>query len=241
VTVFCADCLDVLPTIDSVDVVLSDPPYEVEAHTLGRRVRRGGQVCVEPLPFASIDPETRLTVARAFGRIAKRWVCVFCQVEAAHAWRLCLEDGGLVYRRTCVWVKPDGQPQLTGDRPGMGYESIVVAHHKGRSKWNGGGKTGVFIHNKGEGNGPQPHPTTKPLRLMTELVSLFTDPGELILDPFAGSGTTGAAAKALGRRAILIEKDERHCETIVKRLAQESLFTAPAKKAEQAALFGGDE
>ena len=134
-----------------------------------------------------------------------------------------MEAAGLVYKRTCIWVKPDGMPQYTGDRPGMGYEAMVALHAKGRSRWNGGGKHGVWTIPKGSGQGANPHPTQKPERLMEMLVADFTDAGELILDPFAGSGTTLVAAKRLGRRAIGIEQEEKYCEVIAKRLAQGAL------------------
>ena len=239
-TLFEGDCLDVMPTLDRVDHVITDPPYEAEAHTQMRRVKRPGHVIsVEPLSFSPITEDQRVSSSREMARLARRWTLVFCQVEASAAWRDALEEAGAVYRRTCVWVKPDGQPQLSGDRPGMGYESIVAMHACGRSSWNGGGKTGVFTHNKYEGRGrPNEHPTTKPLALMLELVALFTDPGETILDPFTGSGSTGVACLRLGRKFIGIERDEKYFELACERLrAEESGSTLTARRAGQEPLF----
>jgi DNA modification methylase len=231
IVIYHGDCRDVLPTLGQVDHVITDPPYEAEAHTQGRRIKTvggGGNYgatgpCV--IDFEPITEETRAAVAWEFGRVAKRWVLVFCQVEAVAIWRDCLVDGGLSYRRACAWVKRDAQPQLSGDRPGMGYESIVCAHARGRSTWNGGGKRGVYESARASTieNRPSLHMTEKPIPLMAALVADFTDKGETILDPFAGSGTTGVAAKRLGRKAILIEREERYCEIAAKRLRQRAL------------------
>ena len=131
----------------------------------------------------------------------------------------------LRYMRTCVWVKPNGMPQMTGDRPGMGYESIVCCHSDGRSRWNGGGRKGVFdfcSRDSGMGAEPNLHPSQKPLALMLELVSLFSDPGEVVIDPYCGSGTTGAACLRLGRRFVGIEKDAAWAKTARERLEAES-------------------
>ncbi len=65
------------------------------------------------------------------------------------------------------------------------------------------------------------HPTVKPVALMRWLIRLATPPGGVLLDPFAGSGTTGVAAKLEGRKATLIELNERYCETAAKRLEQQ--------------------
>jgi site-specific DNA-methyltransferase (adenine-specific) len=56
---------------------------------------------------------------------------------------------------------------------------------------------------------------------MTWLVGLCSEPGDLILDPFAGSGTTGRAAKDLGRKCTMIEREEKYCEIAAKRLSQQ--------------------
>jgi site-specific DNA-methyltransferase (adenine-specific) len=254
ITLYCGDARDVLALMEpsrclntsycleacdgacfrEVALILTDPPYESEAHTQQRRVQRevvasGGPraVYVEEIPFGPIDDALRGAVAAHAGRLARGWVLTFCQVEVSQTWRAAYEAYGLNYRRTCVWVKPDGMPQYSGDRPGMGYESLVAMHVAGRSEWNGGGRHDVFVHNKNSG-GKHEHPTMKPEPLMRELVELFSDPGDLVLDPFAGSGTTLRACKDRSRRAIGIEIEPRYCEIAAKRLRQEVLFSTPA-------------
>jgi site-specific DNA-methyltransferase (adenine-specific) len=220
-TIHAGECLAGLALLEdrSVDAIITDPPYEAECHTSNRLVARaGGKLEVEPLTFPPITEEQRAESARHMARLARRWILVFCQVEAAMKWRAALEAGGAVYKRTCQWIKPDGKPQYSGDRPGIGYESIVACHAPGRSRWNGGGSHGVFIVNKG-GDERTGHQTQKPLALMDVLVRLFSEPGELILDPFAGSGTTGVAALRLGRRFEGWEMNPEYAAIARRRLA----------------------
>lgn len=149
-----SDCLDPVDGLASladrsVEHVITDPPYEAEAHTLQRRIfnggaDRGGGIKSAPLTFVALDEATRDGLAREARRIAARWVLVFCQAEAVGAWRASFTAADLPWKRACVWLKPNGQPQMTGDRPGMGYESIACAHGPGRSRWNAGGKHGVY-------------------------------------------------------------------------------------------------
>jgi site-specific DNA-methyltransferase (adenine-specific) len=240
------DCIEGMRTLhdEEADVTISDPPYEDEAHTKQARKRERGPglgnaysrgVVIDALPFAAITEAQRTEVAWHIARTTKRCALVFCQVEAA---AISCAPFGVEYVRTMVWIKPDGQPQFTGDRPGMGYESIVVCHRKGRKRWNGGGRLGVFEFNKNGGKGnsdPAPHPTTKPLPLMRELVSLFSDPDELILDPFAGSGSTGVACRQLGRRFIGWELNRDYFDIACRRLRGEEAKPNPA----QPSLFGG--
>lgn len=218
------DCREVLPTLGQVDHVITDPPFEAQAHTLQRRVKRdGGVMETEPLSFPAITQLERMEVSAEIARLTKRWAIVFSQVEAVMEWQRALTTTGeMAAKRIGVWVKPDAMPQFSGDRPGMGYESIVFAHRKGRSRWNGGGRVAVFTHNKNTPGGAHHHETQKPLPLMLELVELFTDPGDLVLDPFCGSGTTGVACIRLGRRFIGIEKSEVYAKVARERLAAET-------------------
>ena len=239
-TMHLGDCLGVMPTLEKVDRVITDPPYEAEAHTQGRRAFKGksakyakGAVAERPLDFAAIAPGDRGLAGAEFARLAKRWILVFCQVEAAMLWRHAIPAD---YARTCVWNKPDGAPQFTGDRPGMGYESIVCCHAPGKKRWNGGGRRGVFTH-MCQAERPE-HPTPKPVALMLELIELFTDAGEVVVDPFAGSGTTGVACLRLGRRFVGIERDPKYFELTCERLrAEEAGSTLQAQRAGQEPLF----
>jgi site-specific DNA-methyltransferase (adenine-specific) len=231
IQLYCGDCLDILPALD-IDGgegrvhVITDPPYGAEAHTKARRQSKGPGTLAEEhsIGFACIDEKTRTGIAEAANAYATGWVLAFCQVEAVATWRSAFTAAGLDWVRGQCWVKPDGTPQLTGDRPAQGFECIATAHPRGRKRWNGGGKRGVYTHPVNNyGRKESRHPTTKPIKLMHELVSLFTDPGELVLDPFAGSGTTLRACKDLGRRCIGIEPNPQYCEIAKQRLAQEVL------------------
>ena len=205
-TLHLGDCIEGMATLGdgSVDHVITDPPFEAEAHTQQRRVKRGGGVMsIESLAFAPITEVQRAAAAVHIARVTRRWALVFCQIEAAHKWAFEMVKAGMIYKRTCIWVKPDGMPQYSGDRPGMGYETIVACHARGRSSWNGGGSHGVFHVNKNEVESEKTgHQTQKPVALMELLVRLFTNRGETILDPFSGSGSTGVAALRHGRRFV---------------------------------------
>jgi site-specific DNA-methyltransferase (adenine-specific) len=243
-TVITGNCLDHLPQLQpgSVDHVITDPPYEAEAHTKQRRLKRGGEMSTEPLAFPPITTDERENVAAQFGRLSKRWVLAFCQVEAAPKWTACMEQYGLQYVRTMIWHKPDAMPQYTGDRPGMGYETMVLCHPPGRKRWNGGGRVGVYVHNKNElGSQKAAHQTQKPLSLMLELVADFTDPGDLVLDPYCGSGTTGVACLRLGRRFLGFEINPQYAELARERLsAEEQGLSLRDARHGQESLFRGE-
>jgi site-specific DNA-methyltransferase (adenine-specific) len=238
-TLILGDCLEILQEHAAVQAVITDPPYEADAHTMQRRVlgkgiTRSRDLGNQPLPFAPLTPEQRDGLARWSATYCMGWFLAFCQTEAVGTWRAAVEAAGAKWRRAGIWVKPDGSPQLTGDRPGQGHEAIAIAWcGKGRSEWNGGGKHGVFTfckHDNGTGHGgaPKEHPTQKPIALMEHLVSLFTNPGDMVCDPFMGSGSTGVACVNQGRRFSGIEVNEEYFEIACSRIraayAQQRLF-----------------
>lgn len=250
------DCLDPVSGLasladKSVDVVISDPPYEAEAHTEQRRQKgvcttvsgnsEFREVNETPLDFGAITPAQRTEAAAQMSRVARQRAVVFCQAEAVQAWREAFDAAGMPYRRAMVWVKPDAMPSLHGRWPGQAFESIVVAQHRSAKACPIGGKSKVYTHtrdaslySRGGVVASAPHPTTKPLRLMLDLVADFTDPGDLILDPFAGSGTTAIAALMLGRRFVGWERDANYHAIATRRINGDEA----KPREEQPSLFG---
>lgn len=235
------DALAIVPLLGSVDHCITDPPYEAEAHTRTRRARAKieGRAPYQPIDFAPITEIQR----RFLTRLHCQWVLIFCQIEASGAYKILF--GEPKYKRTCTWVKTDSAPQFTGDRPAQGTEHIVCAWMApGSSSWNAGGKRGVYIYPIRDGE-ERVHSTQKPLSLMKALVEDFTQRGDLVLDPFMGSGTTGVACLELGRRFVGIECDPATFAQACTRLAaaadtaawQGVIFTPPPPKPVQSRLF----
>lgn len=213
---------------DSVDVTITDPPYEAEAHTkqrrqLGtRRVPGGRQAFVSildaPIDFSPITSEQRSAAALQIARVTRFCALVFCQVEAVTAWRDAFDAAGMPYRRCIPWNKPDAMPSLHGRWPGQSFEAIVLAVKSGARPCPVGGKSVSYSNTRTNGTQELPHPTTKPLALMRSLVTDFSEPGDLVLDPFAGSGSTGVACNQLGRRFIGWELNAEYHAIATRRL-----------------------
>ena len=222
------DCLDILPTLPPkcVDHVITDPPYSAKAMRNARangetmKQRRDGKVY--DFGYEALQDNVRGGCAVQFARVAARWVLVWSDIERAHCWREDMEGAGLRYVREGVWVRLNSAPQFSGDRPAQGVEACVIMHAEGRLRWNGGGRPAVWTHQIVNSQAAErEHSTPKPLPLMLEQVESFADPGDLVLDAFAGSGTTGVACLRLGRRFIGIEKDPKYAALARERLAAE--------------------
>ncbi len=224
VTIYHGDCREILPSLPKVDLVLTDPPYDKTTHEGHLSLVASRQ----SLGFDSITADQLLMLAKSWLDKSTGWVIFTCDWHHM----VQLETTGCLIRFG-VWVKPNGAPQFTGDRPGMGWEPVAVLHNEGKKTWNGGGNHGVWtipIVNEG-------HPTQKPLRLYKTWINQFSFVDHIILDPFMGSGTTLRAAKDLGRKAIGIEIEERYCEIAAMRMSQSVLdFTPP-----DSALIGDSE
>lgn len=191
----------------SVDVIITDPPYSKHVHenmSSGTAMKnsKGGGIPRIHLPFNNLQ---QYDFAQDLPRVARRWALSFCAFEDFGAYRDAV--GQKQYIRSACWVKPNSMGQLTGDRPAAAYEGIAIMHREAKKFWNGRGSWGVYFADEDDAffmtNGTRGekgrHPNQKPLKLCLELVAKFTQPGELVLDPFAGSGRVGEACVLLGR------------------------------------------
>ncbi len=150
------------------------------------------------------------------------------------------EAAGFKGRQTFVWVKPEGgatpRPNFTS-----AYESGVFLVKPGPPTWNGGGAQVNVIHSRrahSEIDGRTVfHPTQKPIMVMRWLVELVTDAGDLVVDPFMGSGSTGVAAVRGGRRFAGCDISPEYVATAMRRLECAAAFAPEPVNVGQIGLF----
>jgi DNA modification methylase len=243
-------CANGLPGLadGSVGTCLMDPPYSERVHgRLGKEGRSDGVASREALTFEPLDAAEARVVSRELARVATRWIIVFCDELSLAVWVEALEGAGCEYVRKGTWVKDDQMPQMSGDRPSPGTEEIVIAHAPRptgvRLRWSGGGKPAVYRGNAQERGVERVHPAQKPQWLLGALLRDFTDVGEMVVDPYAGSGTTGFMCKRLGRRFVGWEKDPKVHAAAVKRIeaARQQYELLPrGPKPKQTGLFASN-
>lgn len=211
---------------DGADVQIVDPPYSPKVHSKAISAGTGGAgVRKRDLGFGCLTPELLARVAWYASRV-RRWSVVFTDVESVHLWIAAMSLAGVEYVRTVPWVRWS-QPQMSGDRPPTGSEMICVFHAArrvkrngtvvpARKRWNGPGNR-IAYRSEDDSElaraeytakslrGRDKYSCEKPLDLMLALVSDYSDPGETVFDPCAGSGTTLLAAWLLGREAYGLE------------------------------------
>lgn len=207
-TIYCGDCREMLDNLwFGIDLLLADPPYgiryEVKPQVLGhghRRRLRGGKppIVGDDGPF---DPRPLLHFPKLI-LWGANW----------YADSLPRSGGWL------IWDKTGGGrgPVNNFADAEMAWTNVTSQPHIFRHLWKG------LVRDSEAGHSTL-HATQKPVALMEWIIAKWTNPGDLILDPYMGSGPVLKAAKNMGRRAIGIDIEETHCRVAASRLSQEVL------------------
>lgn len=221
VTLYHGNCFEVMDSMadESIDCVITDPPYSERTHQKASKKVANGVVSHGIDTFDSFSDEKLYEVYDEMARITKGWIV--STIDYNHAFKFETEPPkNMRQMRIGVWVKNNPTPQISGDRPSQGWEAISYLYKKNlRAWWNAGGAHGNYVSNLAT---PTGHPTPKPIAMVSSFVERFSKNNDIILDPFAGGGTTLLAARNLGRKVIGVELEEKYCELIAKRLSQET-------------------
>jgi modification methylase len=264
------DCIEKLRGLPSAsaDLVFADPPYNLQ---LGGELLRPNNTKVDGVDhdwdrfddFKAYDRFTRKWLKQC-RRILKPDGALWVIGSYHNIFRLgtALQDLGYWLLNDVIWLKTNPMPNFKGtrftnahetliwaarsksSRPTFNYDSLKAFNDdlQMRSDWL------IPICSGPErlrgGDGRKAHPTQKPEALLRRLLLATTKPGDLVVDPFFGTGTTGAAAKALGRRMIGIERDPAYAAAAAARMAAVEPFgaglSAPiaSKRSEPRVPFG---
>jgi modification methylase len=269
-TILVGDCVELMGSMPEgcVDMVFADPPYNLQ---LGGELLRPNNSRVDGVDeawdrfsgFKDYDEFTRgwLEAAR---RVLKDTGALWVIGTYHNIYRIgaILQDLGFWIMNDVIWRKTNPMPNFRGTRFTNAHETLIwcakdrAARYtfnydamkalndevQMRSDWLlpicGGGER------LRDGQGRKSHPTQKPEALLHRVILASTEVGDLVLDPFLGTGTTGAVAKKLGRGYIGIERDPDYAELARKRLASVpgpedlSLVATPSKRAEPRIPFG---
>lgn len=203
IEIYCGDAEELLARIGThgVDLVVTDPPYGISYRSRQRAIARARIAGDDAFPTELVE----LAIAKA-----SRAAYVCCRWDNLYA-RDVPKPKAVV-----AWVKPKG---TVGDLShGYGRQWEAICFYPGPlHQFTKRPEDVVYAAQSGN----ELHPTQKPVPLIATLIA--TNVGDVVLDPFMGSGTTLRAAKDLGRRAIGFEIEERFCERAAKRLDQEAL------------------
>jgi modification methylase len=263
----CIEAMNALPAA-SIDLIFADPPYNLQLRGDLHRPDNSRVDAVDDdwdqfSSFKAYDDFTRAWL-RAARRLLKPDGAIWVIGSYHNIFRVgaALQDEGYWILNDVVWRKSNPMPNFRGKRFTNAHETMIWASksegakytfnyealkalNEGiqmRSDWvlpicNGGERL------KDEA-GEKTHPTQKPQALLHRILVGATKPGDIVLDPFFGTGTTGAVAKMLGRDWIGIERDEKYRDaaanriSAVRRLDKAALETSASKRAEPRVPFG---
>ena len=212
VTLYNANCRELLPLLGKFDLLLTDPPYGMNLNTDSSRFSGGtkGNIAKRGNGVGSAGGMPIIGDDKPLGGVDFN-ILVF-SADDAIIWGFNHYPSVFPRGSALVWIKRNDQAF------GSFLSDAEIA-------WKSGG-CGVYCRRDLSNNAianERVHPTQKPVGLISWCMSFFPD-ANTILDPFAGSGTTLVAAKLEGRKAVGIEISERYCEIAAKRLSQQLLF-----------------
>jgi len=203
ITIYHGDCLEIMPQLKPVDLVLTDPPYGIKRDK-GFEGFGGFGVPIARRRFENDNWDSERPGKDVFDLILLKSNTAI--VFGGNFFADLLPQG----THWIVWDKKNTMPtfgdaELIWTNIKRNSIKIITCEYNGligKEKWRS-------------------HPTQKPLKLITKIIQRYSPENDTILDPFMGSGTTLIAAKELGRKAIGIEIEEKYCEIAVDRLRQE--------------------
>ena len=238
------DSLEILKELPakSVDLVFADPPYNLQ---LKNDLYRPNQTKVDGVfdewdKFTSLKEYDEFTKKWLLGcqRVLKDNGTIWVIGSYHNIYRVgaIMQDIGFWFLNDIVWIKTNPMPNFKGTRFNNAHETLIWAaknknsrytfHYKAMKAFNDDKQMRsdwyIPIANGKERlkdeKGKKVHSTQKPEELLFRIILATTNPGDIVLDPFMGSGTTGAVAKRLGRNFIGIEKEEFYVKEATKRI-----------------------
>lgn len=254
----CVSALEALPD-HSVDAIFADPPYNLQ---LGGTLHRPDQSLVDAVDddwdqFASFDAYDAFTRAwlLACRRVLKPNGTIWVIGSYHNIFRVgsIMQDLNFWLLNDIVWRKTNPMPNFKGRRFQNAHETMIWASRDAKAKSYTFNYDALKASNddvqmrsdwlfpicsggerlKGD-DGKKVHPTQKPEALLARVIMASTKPGDVILDPFFGTGTTGAVAKRLGRSFVGIEREQDYIDAASARIAA----VEPLGKAELTVLTG---
>lgn len=215
---------DVLADV-ACDSLICDPPYlsasaNAGGSPFGSTEKGNKKVASGPvMPYQPASTDMLIELCQ-WSKRCRGWCVFFNDFDGAHLIRSTLLSMGAVVAEPIAWAKPDGlcAPRGALILPKKGTEFIVCARHVQLTTWH--------THLPGSYSGPatmRPMDLgitgAKPLDLMRAIVRDYSKPGDLVCDPFSGSGTTGLACLMEGRRFVGAEEKPEHYEMSKRRMA----------------------
>ncbi len=269
-TLLAGDCIDVMNTLPeaSVDLIFADPPYNLQLRGDLHRPDNSQVDAVDDAwdQFASFEAYDRFTSAwlAAARRLLKPDGAIWVIGSYHNIFRVgaALQNAGFWLLNDVIWRKSNPMPNFRGKRLTNAHETLIWACKQEGAKYTFNYEAlkslndGVQMRSDWvlplctgherlkNGDGDKAHPTQKPVSLLHRVILGTTQPGDVVLDPFFGTGTTGAVAKMLGRDWIGIEREAAYREVAEKRLAsvrrfdRDALEVTASKRAEPRVPFG---